>query len=114
MDPVRFRIGDIVEVQATIATIPVKGNKFKTIAQLRSLALIDGSFTEVSANQIKTNCSCSSAIQKAAMQRAKASIQSAGWKPTIKRKVGYETTDDDITEACRGIMNLNMNGHMSE
>jgi len=48
------------------------------------------------------------------MQRAKASIQSAGWKPAIKRKVGYETTDDDITEARRGIVNLNMNEHMKE
>jgi hypothetical protein len=62
MDPVRFRIGDIVEVQATVAAIPVKGNKFKTIAQLRSLALIDGSFTEVSANKYKLNRSDSSAI----------------------------------------------------
>jgi hypothetical protein len=48
------------------------------------------------------------------MQRAKASVQSAGRKPAIKRKVGYEATDDDITEARRGIMNLNMNGRMSE
>jgi hypothetical protein len=62
MDPVRFRIGDIVEVQATVSAIPVKGNKFKTVAQLRSLALIDGSFTEVSANRNKPNCSDSSAM----------------------------------------------------
>ncbi|KIM79455.1 hypothetical protein PILCRDRAFT_10290 [Piloderma croceum F 1598] len=99
MDPVRFRVGDIVEVQATITAIPVKGNKFKTIAQLRSLALIDGSFTE-----------------KAAMRRAKASIQPVGWKPAIKRKVGYEMTDDDsdVTEARRGIVNMNMNERMSD
>ncbi len=114
MDPVRFRIGDIVEVQATIVAIPVKGNKFKTIAQLRSLALIDGSFTEVSTKQNKQNHNCSSVMQKAAMQRTKASIQSAGRKPAIKRKVGYETTDDAITEARRGIVNLNMNEWMSD
>jgi hypothetical protein len=31
----------------------------------------------------------------------------------IKRKVGYETTDDDIAEARRGIINMNMNERMS-
>ncbi len=53
VDPVRFRVGDIVEVQATVVAIPIKGNKFKTIAQLHSLALIDGLFTEVSTKQTK-------------------------------------------------------------
>jgi hypothetical protein len=55
VDPVRFRVGDMVEVQATVVAIPVKNNKFKTIVQLRSLALIDGSFTEVSVEQNKSN-----------------------------------------------------------
>jgi hypothetical protein len=55
VDPVRFRVGDMVEVQATVVTISVKNNKFKTIVQLRSLVLIDGSFTEVSVEHNKSN-----------------------------------------------------------
>ena len=47
IDLVVFCIGDIVEVQATVTAVPVKRGKFKTVIQLRSLALISGSFTEV-------------------------------------------------------------------
>jgi len=43
-----FRVGDIVEVQITVAAVPVKNNKHKMIIQLRSLALLDGSFADVS------------------------------------------------------------------
>jgi hypothetical protein len=45
--PTCFRIGDIVEVQITISAIPVKKDKFKMILNLRSLALVDSEFTEV-------------------------------------------------------------------
>ncbi|KIM72038.1 hypothetical protein PILCRDRAFT_82231 [Piloderma croceum F 1598] len=48
VDPARFRVGDIVEVQITIAAVPIKNNKFKMISQLRCLALLDGTFTDVS------------------------------------------------------------------
>jgi hypothetical protein len=48
VDLMRFRVGNIVEVQITIAAVPVKNNKHKMIIQLRSLALLDGSFTDVS------------------------------------------------------------------
>lgn len=48
MDPTRFRVGDIVEVQMTVAAVPVKNNKYKMIIQLRSLALLDGTFADVS------------------------------------------------------------------
>jgi len=44
----------MVEAQATVAAIPVKNNKLKMIVQLRSLALIDGLFTKVSAEQNKS------------------------------------------------------------
>ena len=47
-DPTQFRVGDIVEVQITIAVVPIRNNKFKMICQLRSLALLDGAFTDVS------------------------------------------------------------------
>ena len=54
VDLVHFRVGDMVEAQATVAAIPVKNNKLKMIVQLRSLALIDGLFTKVSAEQNKS------------------------------------------------------------
>jgi hypothetical protein len=47
VNPTQFRIGDIVEVQATIVTVPVRSNRFKMILQLRALALLDGTFTDV-------------------------------------------------------------------
>lgn len=48
VDPGRFRVGDIVEIQITIIAVPIRNNKFKMITQLRSLALLDGTFTDVS------------------------------------------------------------------
>jgi hypothetical protein len=48
VDPIRFRVGDIVEVQITVAAVPIRSNKFKMITQLRCLALLDGTFTDVS------------------------------------------------------------------
>ena len=48
VDPIIFRVRDIVEVQMTIVTIPVKKGRFKMLTQLRSIALINSAFTEVS------------------------------------------------------------------
>jgi hypothetical protein len=47
LEPIRFRIGDIVEAQMSCVVIPLKGGKFKMINQLRSLALLDGTHTQV-------------------------------------------------------------------
>jgi hypothetical protein len=47
VDPTRFRIGDVVEVQGTAVAVPIKNNRFKMILQLRALALLDGRFTDV-------------------------------------------------------------------
>ena len=54
-DPARFRVGDIVEAQITIAAVPMRNDKFKMICQLRSLALLDGAFADVS----KSSCGLS-------------------------------------------------------
>lgn len=45
--PRRFSVGDIVEAQITLECVPVKDKRFKMVAHLRALALIDGSHTEV-------------------------------------------------------------------
>lgn len=47
--PVRFHVGDIVEIKATLMLIPVREGHFKLTAVLRSLTLLDTSFTKVCA-----------------------------------------------------------------
>lgn len=50
--PTNFRIGDIVEVQTTIIAVPIKDRHFKMIHQLRSIALINSNFSQVSIGTI--------------------------------------------------------------
>jgi hypothetical protein len=45
--PTVFRNGDIVEVQMTVAMVPVPGAAFKVVFQLRSLALVNSIFAQV-------------------------------------------------------------------
>lgn len=47
ISPVRFRVGDIVEAKATLMLIPLRGGHFKISAVLRSLTIIDATFTQV-------------------------------------------------------------------
>ena len=47
VDPMRFRVGDIVEVQITVSAVPIRRDRFKMITQLRSIALIEGGFSDV-------------------------------------------------------------------
>ena len=46
-EPQTFRNGDIVQVQLSFVVIPVKGGHCKMLTVLRSLALLDGSFSQV-------------------------------------------------------------------
>jgi hypothetical protein len=39
-------VGDIAEVQMTGAAVPIRHDRFKMLVQLRSIALLDGSFTD--------------------------------------------------------------------
>jgi len=50
-EPTQFRIGDIVEAQITIAAVPIQKDRFKVIIRLASIALLDGTFTDVSYHQ---------------------------------------------------------------
>lgn len=45
--PVVFGVGDIVEIQASFVAFPLKDGKYKSALTLRSLTLLDGSFTQV-------------------------------------------------------------------
>ena len=47
VNPQIFRIRDIVEVQASFIVAPLKNNKFKMIVVLRSIALLDPTFSQV-------------------------------------------------------------------
>ncbi|KAF8233119.1 hypothetical protein L208DRAFT_1558599 [Tricholoma matsutake] len=52
--PQIFWIDDIVQAQLLFIVIPVKGGFCKMLAMLRSLALLDGSFSKVCAQSYKT------------------------------------------------------------
>ena len=46
-NPQIFRVGDIVEAQVSFIVVPIKANKHKMIVVLRSVALLDGTFSQV-------------------------------------------------------------------
>jgi hypothetical protein len=48
MDPIKIRVGDIVEIQSSFVVIPVRGGEYKMVSLLRSVTLIDKSHTQVS------------------------------------------------------------------
>ena len=47
MNPQNFCIGDIIKAQISFIVVPLKDNKYKMIAVLRSIVLLDASFTQV-------------------------------------------------------------------
>ena len=47
VNPQIFRVGDIVKVQVSFITVPLKDNKHKMIVMLQSIALLDASFSQV-------------------------------------------------------------------
>ncbi|RDB19734.1 hypothetical protein Hypma_013178 [Hypsizygus marmoreus] len=67
--PQTFRIGDLVEIQLSFVVVPLKGDKYKMLAVLRSIALLSGQFRQVIS---------------AATKPAEAATS------TLKRKVRYE------------------------
>ena len=48
IDPVAFKIGDIVELQMTSIVIPVRDGRYKMLLQLHSIALLNGGLSQVS------------------------------------------------------------------
>ena len=47
VNPQIFCIGDIVEAQVSFIAAPLKNNKYKMIVVLRSIALLDPTFSQV-------------------------------------------------------------------
>ena len=46
--PIKIQIGDLVEVQMSIIAVPVKGRESKLTTLLRSVTLMDRTYTQVS------------------------------------------------------------------
>jgi hypothetical protein len=103
-------VGDIVEVQMTIVMVPIKKDRFKTISQLRTVALLNGSFTNVSPQHIlKFHCQHNQ-IQDAAINRMKY-INRPTTNIAVKRKIGYgyESEDVEMRETRSKMIKMNMN-----
>ena len=47
LDPAQFRLGDIAEVEASLMLVPIKEQKHKLVAVLRSVTLLDTTFSQV-------------------------------------------------------------------
>jgi len=112
VDPTVFRVGDIVEVQTTLVAVPIKNGRFKMLKQLRSIALLDSTFTEVrSSTHIRETAILSTkTTQDATVNRAKAIVNTPPvLRPTIKRRIGYDNSDDDVSDTRRRFVNMGMN-----
>lgn len=48
IEPIAFRIGDIVEVQFSMLLVPINNRRYKTTLKLRGLAVLNTKFTDVS------------------------------------------------------------------
>jgi hypothetical protein len=47
--------------------------------------------------------------KNAMADRLKATVRPTGMRLAIKRRVGYNTTDDEVSEARKKMVNMNMN-----
>ncbi|KAF5366486.1 hypothetical protein D9615_005098 [Tricholomella constricta] len=74
--PQMFRIGDIIEIQVSFVVVPLKGDRYKMITVLRSIALINGAFS-----------------QKAPGTKIHVAPQTSN--SVLKRKVMYDEVDDN-------------------
>lgn len=75
----------------------IKNKRFRVINQLRSIALLNGKFTNVSYyNLIESHYADKRRWKKeATIQRLKADRNAKVVKPVIKRRVGYDNFDDE-------------------
>jgi hypothetical protein len=97
--PQIFRIGDIVEVQISFIAVPLKRQNFKMLTVLRSIALLDSSFSEVR-NNIQLRDAWLTVRQNATKKR----VSRVGIaETTVKRKVGYGEERDKKTSRAMDI-----------
>ncbi|KAF8881012.1 hypothetical protein BD779DRAFT_1445810, partial [Infundibulicybe gibba] len=75
--PQSFRVGDMVEVQISLVVVPLRQQKYKMMAVLRAIALLDTSFSD-----------------EAARKRSMTANTPGPSTVSLKRKVGYETEQE--------------------
>jgi hypothetical protein len=88
-EPQLFRVGDIVQVQLSFVVIPVKGGRRRMLTILRSLALLDESFTMNLVSLLKEFSDLTLIHNKG----EKATTRTPTALLTLKRKVGYSDTE---------------------
>ena len=107
----RFRVGDIAEVQITVVAVPIRHEKYKMLVQLRSIALLDGRFTDVRTHPEfkKYYADVTKIMQEAAAVRSNVTNGIKATQVKIKRKVGYDEDDDkEMSEARQKLVNMRM------
>lgn len=109
MEPVKFRIGDIVEAQMSFVTIPLRGKQFKMLTILRAITLLDSKPRVVSCNKtlklLLITCS-----QDAEIARIGQKVPAIPIVPKIKRKVGY--LDKEVEETRRKVSKLSVDTNL--
>jgi hypothetical protein len=102
-------VGDLVEVQLTAAAIPIKNARYKMILSMRTVAIIDSDFTEVTQSLSIYHSVAYKTIQEAAIRSAAMTTNSVRERPTIKRRIGYVQSDDEVIAVRQQFVNMSMN-----
>jgi hypothetical protein len=96
---VHFCIRDIVKAKATLMLVPMRGGEHKLMVILRSLTLLDATFSEVRNNLRRELEQNNSPNLKDAFVAAKSSAP----KPQLafKQTIAYDTTDEPAGRKAR-------------
>lgn len=84
-----FRLGDIVEVQMSFVVFPVKAGRSQMKLILRSIALLNGSFSQVGCN-IFERYHLLISIQVACVERLRQNMKIPLAPRMLKRRIGYD------------------------
>ena len=95
--PSVFRTGQIVEAQLCFKAVPFKKNFVKLILQFKSLALLDNKLITVSVIQCLKRDILLTHSQDSKKSNLNEKTQ-VGAPMKIKRKIGYDTNDNDTIE----------------
>ncbi|KAJ6477946.1 hypothetical protein C8R47DRAFT_984488 [Mycena vitilis] len=96
--PGSFRVGDLVEMQASFVAIMTSQDQVKVTSRLHALTLLDTSFTKVSPVRTKQR---SKLNVKQAAQKKRASFQAntSLLQKQVRRKIGYDYEEEEQPES---------------
>jgi hypothetical protein len=89
MNPQTFRVGDVVEAQVSFIAAPLKDNKHKMIVVLRSIALLNATFSQVRTNIAYPHLQSLLTSMQEALKRRMCKPEPTQRATTLKRRVGY-------------------------